>query len=283
MINTTTENEGGGGNAGQTIVSGADLGTFQALGLPGTWTFTLASPVAGFQITGNHLITTTSLQNSTAVLTIHASDGTSSIDIPVTVAVGTNGANTISLGSATDLGFGIGGNDTINGNDGNDSLSGGSNNDTINGGAGSDVLWGASGDDIVAGGTENDILNGGAGNDTLTGGAGNDLFVFDTAPNASTNHDEITDFDASNLSTSDKIELDHAIFAGIGTSGTLAATDFASNVGGNATTATQNILYDSSTGNLYYDADGSGAGAKVLIAHLTLIGGPVDNTDFIVI
>ena len=34
---------------------------------------------------------------------------------------------------------------------------------------------------------------------------------------------------------------------------------------------------------IYYDADGNGAGAKVLFAHLDLAGGTVDAPDFIVI
>ncbi|MFL6722570.1 MAG: calcium-binding protein, partial [Sphingomicrobium sp.] len=59
--------------------------------------------------------------------------------------------------------------------------------------------------------------------------------------------------------------------------------DFLAIAGGDAQTATQNILYDTNTGNLYYDADGSGAGAKILVAHITLTGGTVDASDFIVI
>ena len=116
----------------------------------------------------------------------------------------------------------------------------------------------------------------------MTGGAANDLFVFNTTLNALTNVDQITDFDANN---NDKIQLDDAIFVGIANSGgnLVNAADFAANAGGNATTATQNILYDTTTGNLYYDADGNGAGAKVLFAHLDLAGGTVDAPDFIVI
>jgi Ca2+-binding RTX toxin-like protein len=181
LINTTTENEGG--TNGQTIASGSDLGTFQALALPGAWTFTLASPVSGFQITGNHLLTTASFANSTSTLMIHATDGTTSVDIPVTVTVGTNGTNTLTLTTGTDLGFGVGGKDTITGLEGNDSLSGGSDNDTLDGGAGSDVLWGASG---------NDILIGGTGADILTGGSGIDEFRLSAPP--SNGNDEIVDF-----------------------------------------------------------------------------------------
>jgi len=56
------------------------------------------------------------------------------------------------------------------------------------------------------------------------------------------------------------------------------------NNGGNATNANQHVLYDTATGDLYYDADGNGGGAKVLIAHIDLTGltGVVDNTDFLI-
>ena len=40
------------------------------------------------------------------------------------------------------------------------------------------------------------------------------------------------------------------------------------------------IVYDATTGNLYYDADGSGAGASVLFANLAGLTGTLDITDF---
>lgn len=42
------------------------------------------------------------------------------------------------------------------------------------------------------GGAGNDTIAGGLGNDTLTGGTGVDFFVFDSAPNATTNRDTST-------------------------------------------------------------------------------------------
>ena len=67
--------------------------------------------------------------------------------------------------------------------------------------------------------------------------------------------------------------------------GNLAAAAFVSNAGGNATNGTQRILFDSSTGDLFYDADGNGATAKVLFAHLTLSGmsGTFGADDFLII
>jgi hypothetical protein len=45
------------------------------------------------------------------------------------------------------------------------------------------------------------------------------------------------------------------------------------------------VLFDTATGNLYYDADGSGAGAKVLFGRIDLAGqtGTLDATDFFII
>ena len=64
-----------------------------------------------------------------------------------------------------------------------------------------------------------------------------------------------------------------------GTAG-LDSTEFRANAGGNAADANDFILFDTNTGSLYYDADGSGVGAKVLFATLSGVTGIVDYTDF---
>jgi Ca2+-binding RTX toxin-like protein len=135
----------------------------------------------------------------------------------------------------------------------------------------------------VFGQAGNDQIHGGAGNDTLTGGNNNDQFFFDTALDATLNVDNILDFNAN---SADKVVLDNDIFTAFGaTTGTLAAANFAANVGGNALDSNDFILYDTATGNLYYDADGNGSGTKILFGHLDLSGvaGTVDNTDFSII
>jgi hypothetical protein len=109
----------------------------------------------------------------------------------------------------------------------------------------------------------NDSLHGNAGNDTLTGNAGNDMFVFDKALNAGTNVDTITDFSKG----ADRILLDHLIFTAL-TAGKLAATSFVAEAGAVAHDSNDFILYDTTTGNLSYDADGSGAQFSILFAHL---------------
>jgi len=65
--------------------------------------------------------------------------------------------------------------------------------------------------------------------------------------------------------------------------GTLTAANFAANAGGTATDANDYILYDTATGNLYYDADGNGAGARVLFATVTVTAGTIDPTDILIV
>jgi Ca2+-binding RTX toxin-like protein len=78
----------------------------------------------------------------------------------------------------------------------------------MSGNAASNVLSGLLGFDRLRGFAGNDVLRGGAGNDTLTGGTGEDGFVFDTALNAMTNLDKVTDF----MPSSDSIRLDDDVF-----------------------------------------------------------------------
>jgi Ca2+-binding RTX toxin-like protein len=50
-------------------------------------------------------------------------------------------------------------------------------------------------------------------------------------------------------------------------------------LGAAAADADDRIIYDSATGRIYYDADGSGGGAKVLFAQVAA-GTTLTNTDF---
>ena len=122
------------------------------------------------------------------------------------------------------------------------------------------------------------ILNGMFGNDIMTGGLNNDTFLFNTTLGAA-NRDTITDFNLAE----DTIQLDDAIFAGIGAAGaTLNATLFKNLTTGGAVDATDRILYNDTTGAIFYDADGTGATAAIQFA--TLTGSPtVTNADFFVV
>jgi Ca2+-binding RTX toxin-like protein len=142
------------------------------------------------------------------------------------------------------------------------------------GDGGADDLAGLGGDDILLGGDGDDILNGGAGHDVLDGGAGADLLVFADALGVG-NVDTIQSF----VSGQDRILVENAVFTGLAT-GVLSSNAFT--LGTAAQDADDRILYDSATGNLYFDADGNGAGAAMLFA--TLQGHPaITAGDFQVI
>ena len=212
------------------------------------------------------------------------------------------------------------GNDRLFGQDGNDTLMGGAGADYLSGGSGSDrasyasaskavivslsnpainsgdakgdtfssiehltgsnyddALNGNSGNNAINGAAGNDTIKGYAGNDTLTGYSGADIFVFSTALDASTNVDTITDYSFS----ADTIQLDDAVFTALAT-GVLASAAFRSNTTGLAQDADDRIIYENDTGELYYDANGSGSGAGILFAKVG-IGLGLTNADFVVI
>ncbi len=148
---------------------------------------------------------------------------------------------------------------SITGNASNNQLFGNAGDNTENGGAGNDALSGGAGSDNLGGGVGNDTLTGGVGRDTLEGGAGADQFRIDsTAP---TNVDNIADFDPA----ADLLQLQFNTF------GTVLGTSITSDefrIGTAAANANQHIIYNSTTGNLYYDANGSSAGQVFLIGTL---------------
>jgi Ca2+-binding RTX toxin-like protein len=126
------------------------------------------------------------------------------------------------------------------------------------------ALTGDSGNNTLLGTVNSDTLSGQGGNDTLTGNAGADKFVFNAPLNGATNVDTITDF-ASGI---DKIMLDHLIFSAL-SAGNVAAGNFVAAAGGAPADTNDYILYDTNTGNLSYDSDGSAtAHSAVLFANL---------------
>jgi len=134
---------------------------------------------------------------------------------------------------------------------------------------------GNSGNNRITGNSGGNTLNGSSGSDTLTGGLGNDSFVFNTALGSS-NIDRITDFNV----VADTIRLENAVFTGLA-AGTLSAAAFVKNTSGNAADASDRIIYETDTGKLYFDRDGTGAAAK---DHFATIGTNLSftNADFLV-
>jgi Ca2+-binding RTX toxin-like protein len=226
--------------------------------------------------------------------------------------VGNTGANRLEGGQGDDRIFGVDGNDTLIGGGGADYLSGGTGTDlasyatakaavvvslanpsinkgdaagdtfnsieNLSGSAYNDLVYGNSANNVINGDAGNDIIKGYAGNDTLTGSAGKDTFVFNTALNASTNTDTITDFSV----VDDVIQLDNAFFTTLTTLGTLATAAFRANTTGLAADSSDRIIYETDTGELYYDANGSASGGSVLFAKLG-IGLGITAGDFAVI
>jgi Ca2+-binding RTX toxin-like protein len=137
-----------------------------------------------------------------------------------------------------------------------------------------DLIGNASGN-AVRGNNGNNIIGGGDGNDELTGLGGHDSFLFDTALDAAANVDVITDFSAMD----DTIRLENAVFTALG-GGFLAANAFV--VGAAALDASDRIIYNSATGALLYDSDGSGGGAAIQFAELAT-GLALTNLDFFVV
>jgi Ca2+-binding RTX toxin-like protein len=252
-------------------------------------------------------------------ITENASQGTDTVQSSVSFTLGANLENLVLTGSAAINGTGNTLANRITGNSANNTLNGAGGADTMIGGAGNDTYITDGGDTItenarqgtdtvrssvsltlganlenlvltgsaningtgntlantLTGNTGANSLNGGAGNDTLTGGSGKDTFIFNTALGSS-NIDRITDFNV----VDDTIRLENAIFLGLA-NGTLAASAFVRNTSGNAADASDRIIYETDTGKLYFDRDGTGAAAKV---HFATIGTNlnVTNSDFFV-
>ena len=130
----------------------------------------------------------------------------------------------------------------------NDSLSGNAAAQTLTGQGGADALWGA------------------GGVDTLWGGAGADTFIFREVGSA--HADRISDW----TSGSDTLVLDGSVMSALGANGDFVAGDarFWSSSSGVAHDADDRILFNTTTRQVFYDADGNGSGAaRQLIATLS--------------
>jgi Ca2+-binding RTX toxin-like protein len=125
------------------------------------------------------------------------------------------------------------------------------------------ILIGTSLADRLVGGAGDDRLAGKLGKDVLTGGAGQDRFVFDTKA-AKANVDKVTDF----TTKQDKILLSDTVFKKLGKGTELKPGKIKKDMLAFGTKAKDknDYLVQDKGGVLYYDADGSGRGAKVAIA-----------------
>ncbi|MDX2276273.1 MAG: calcium-binding protein [Hyphomonadaceae bacterium] len=184
---------------------------------------------------------------------------------------GGTGNDAMSGGADTDTLYGDDGDDWLFANAGEDRLYGGEGNDIVFGGAGNnlirggvdnDDLFGAGGRDDVRGGLGNDFLEGGAGGDVLSGGANDDVYFYSSLSHGG---DTILDFNADQ----DRFEFVASAFGVEGGYNLDNGSTFIANANPVSQTGEATVLYETDTGRLYYDVDGTGSGGRVLIATLT--------------
>lgn len=189
---------------------------------------------------------------------------------------GDGNANVLIGSPQADIIDGLAGHDTITGQTGNDSLTGGDGNDYLNGNEGNDTLIGSGGNDIF-------LVN--PGNDRLTGGLGADKFTYNTKATfakTAVGLDTITDFIRSQ---GDKIVLDKTTFNKISSNpgnGFSTSSKFVAKTS-NLDTSVADIVYNSATGELFYNQNGSavgyGTGGKFLVfSNKPILG----TSDFII-
>ena len=210
-----------------------------------------------------------------ANLVENANEGRDRVVVGNSWELGANFEELVFTGSTNAAGLGNELNNLLVGNNGNNYLNAGDGDDEMAGGAGNDTLLGGAGKDHLNGNGGADRLEGGTGINTARGEGGADVFVFnsDLGPANLTN---VLDFRHG----TDKIELDRSVFTNLNAGSTLGAPFFHSGAGATATFVEHRIIYDTANGNLYYDADGTGAAAQVLIGIVTLSGSALTNTDF---
>ncbi|MCW5312857.1 calcium-binding protein [Nostoc sp. KVJ3] len=134
-------------------------------------------------------------------------------------------------------------------------------------------ILGTAYDDLIVGSNGNDTLSGGNGNDSLYGGDGIDTFTFSSYNDGV---DSLYDFNATN----EVIQVSAVGFGGGLSTPSLKANQFT--IGTSATTSEERFIYNSVTGALYFDQDGSAAGfTQVKFAQLST-GLSLTNNNFVV-
>jgi serralysin len=187
-------------------------------------------------------------------------------------------------GVGKDILLGEAGDDTIYAQAGDDVVYAGIGNDVVVGGDGNDIMWGEAGNDILTGGNGNDFLIGQDGNDYLTfdygtdigyGGVGADTFCWSSTIQGA---DIVGDF---NHAEGDKLYLDHTAF-GVSAGLTLVqGTNFFSGAGILPTQATATAYFDTTSGILWFDPNGTVAGGAQAITFLSNGGGGLAAGDIL--
>ncbi len=202
-------------------------------------------------------------------------DGAHPLFVTVTPAVtsqtltGDSGDNTFYGSPTTESFVGQGGNDTVSYTFASAAVTASLADPSTNtGDAAHDTynsienLIGSSFNDTLSGNSGANVLQGGLGADKLAGGGGNDTFVYRSAAEGG---DTIQDFVVAN----DTLSFSASGFGGGLVAGQhlVAGTTFVADAAPAATTNAGTFLYDTTTHDLLWDADGTGGGAAVQIAH----------------
>jgi Ca2+-binding RTX toxin-like protein len=132
---------------------------------------------------------------------------------------------------------------------------------TITGNNANNILCGKQGNDTLLGERGNDCIVGGTGDDVLTGGDGADRFI---RKYSITGIDTITDFQVGQ----DKLYFSASGFGSDLVRGRVLGEEQFT-LGTAAATGSDRFIYDTDTGNLFFDVDGTGATAQVLLATLS--------------
>ncbi|MEH2291539.1 MAG: hypothetical protein V7K79_29845, partial [Nostoc sp.] len=193
------------------------------------------------------------LLNVNDVISEGLNPGTDLVKSSVNCMLTDNLENLTLTGSRAINGTGNSLNNILIGNTGANILSGGDGNDSLFGNSGNDTLFGGAGDDLLASGVGRDVLTGGTGQDR-----------FDLAGSRTGGYDTIADFTVGD----DTILVSKKEFAlSQSQNTTLNVSLF--RLGTSATTTSDRFIYDKTTGNLFFDADGIGKAAQVQIAQFS--------------
>jgi Ca2+-binding RTX toxin-like protein len=141
-------------------------------------------------------------------------------------------------------------------------------------------LVGSAFNDKLVGNAGVNTLEGGAGKDILTGGGSTDTFVYKNPIEGS---DTITDFSSDDILHISASGFGGGLSAGTALSRTASTTGvFVSSANPTSIGTSANFLYNTSTGLLNFDRDGTGSGAVTAIAMLS--GAPaLDINQFTII
>jgi len=240
LVTISTVNIGNIGNASGTVIVG-DNSTSVGFG-KGTVTV-----LAG---NGNDTITGGGTANDTVI----AGNGND------TVTLG-QGNNTVILGS---------GNDSVTVGDGNNTITiagSAASTDTIKAGGGNNTLYLGAGHETVSLGNGNNTLILTTGTYDVSAGKGTDLFVF-TGSQALLDLSFASNDELVFRATGFDLGADNGL--GTGIPQPIAASLFSSHTDGTFATPDNRFAYNSATGMLYYDAQGSTPGStSFAIADLT--------------